>query len=107
MNIRLFFFKRHAVAAFENLDQEPGLEPIMPQGAMYMMVKIQLEKFPKFSSCQVFTEALTEEQSVLLFPSGPCFNFEGFMRIVLTVPENLIVEACARIALFCKKHIQP
>lgn len=27
------------------------------------------------------------------------------MRIVLTVPEDILREACSRIAIFCKEHI--
>jgi tyrosine aminotransferase len=73
---------------------------------MYIMIKIQLEKFPDFSSCREFTEGLIQEQSVLLFPGSPCFNFEGFFRIVLTVPEDLLVEACGRIKEFCEVHIR-
>lgn len=84
----------------------PGLMPIMPKGAMYMMIKIELEKFPQYSSCRAFTEGLIEEQSVLLFPSSPCFNFPGFMRIVLTVTEEMIIEACERIKEFCLLHIE-
>lgn len=71
-----------------------------------MMIQIDLEKFPGFSSCQAFTEGLIAEQSVLLFPSSPCFNFPGFMRMVLTVPKEFIEEACERIKEFCENHIQ-
>jgi tyrosine aminotransferase len=71
-----------------------------------MMIGIDLKKFPEYSSCLEFTEGLIKEQSVLLFPGFPCFNFPGFFRIVLTVPENLIQEACERIKKFCETHIQ-
>lgn len=88
------------------LKQAPGLVPIEPKGAMYLMIKVELEKFPKFATCREFAEALIAEQSVLLFPGFPCFNFPGFLRIVLTVPEDLIIEACGRIIEFCNTHIQ-
>jgi tyrosine aminotransferase len=88
------------------LGKAPGLLPINPKGAMYMMIKIELEKFPDFATCLEFSEGLIREQSVLLFPGSPCFNFPGFMRIVLTVPEEMIVEACERIQEFCESHIQ-
>lgn len=71
---------------------------------MYMMIKIALERFPKFSSCLEFSEGLIAEQSVLLFPGYPSFNFPGFLRIVLTVPEEMIIEACDRIKEFCEMH---
>ena len=76
----------------------------MPKGAMYIMTKIDLENFPEFKTCLEFSESLKKEQSVLLFPGAPCFNFPGFIRIVLTVPEDLIITACERIIDFCELH---
>lgn len=76
----------------------------MPRGTMYLMVKIELEKFPKFNTCLEFSNQLMREQSVATFSGSPCFNFPGFFRIVLTVPENLIIEACERIKEFCEIH---
>lgn len=73
---------------------------------MYLMIKVELEKFPEYTSCLEFSEALITEESVLLFPGVPCFQFHGFIRIVLTVPEDLIIEACERIKEFCERHIQ-
>lgn len=32
----------HARVAFECLRQVPGLSPVMPQGAMYMMVRLSV-----------------------------------------------------------------
>lgn len=80
----------------------PGLTPIMPRGSMYMMVGIDLENFPKFSTCLEFTQGLIKEQSVQTFPGFPCFFYPSYFRIVLTVPENLITEACKRIKEFCE-----
>lgn len=98
------WLKNHAQIAYKLLLKSPGLVPIMPKGSMYMMIKIELDKFSEYSSCLEFTEGLIREQSVLIFPGFPCFNFPGFMRIVLTVPEDLIIEACERIQEFCKQH---
>lgn len=73
---------------------------------MYMMIRVQLEKFPGFKTCREFAEGLIQEESVLLFPGSPCFNYPGFIRVVLMVPEELIEEACGRIKEFCERHIQ-
>jgi len=97
--------QQHATTAFKLFSEIDGLNPIMPKGAMYMMIGIQLNRFPDFSSCMEFAEALVREQSVKLFPGFPCFNFPGYLRIVLTVPEDLIIEACQRIKEFCEAHI--
>lgn len=71
---------------------------------MYMMIRIDLKSFPEFSSCLDFTQGLIREQSVLTFPGYPCFEFPGFFRIVLTVPEDMIIESCFRIREFCNDH---
>lgn len=97
--------QHHALLAYNLLRDAPGLNPIMPKGAFYMMIGIDLKKFPTFSSCLDFVENLTAEQSVLAFP-GPCFDFPGYFRFVLTVPEDLIVEACGRIQEFCYEHFE-
>ncbi|CAG9802486.1 unnamed protein product [Chironomus riparius] len=94
----------HSLSAFSILKTCDGLTPIMPKGAMYLMVKIELEKFPNIKNCLEFSKILLSEQSVSVFPGFPCFNFPGFFRIVLTVPEELIIEACGRIKMFCEKH---
>ncbi|KAH9638725.1 hypothetical protein HF086_013997 [Spodoptera exigua] len=34
-----------------------------------------------------------------------CFNYPNYMRIVLTVPEDILREACHRITKFCEQHM--
>ncbi|XP_070504602.1 tyrosine aminotransferase-like [Chironomus tepperi] len=94
----------HSLSAFNILKTCPGIVPIMPKGAMYLMAKIELDKFPEIDTCLAFTKKLLHEQSVGVLPGFPCFNFPGFFRIVLTVPEDLIIEACERIKRFCEKY---
>lgn len=35
------------------------------------------------------------------------FEYPNFFRIVVTVPEELMLEACARIREFCQCHYRP
>lgn len=70
---------------------------------MYMMVGIDIENFPEFSDELEFVQDLVMEQSVFCLP-GQCFNIDNYMRIVLTVPREMIIEACNRIKEFCVKH---
>lgn len=81
----------------------PGLRPVMPDGAMYMMIGIDVECFPEYSSELPFVQDLVREQSVFCLP-GQCFDYPNYIRIVLTVPEEMIAQACARIAEFCELH---
>ncbi|CAG0888146.1 unnamed protein product [Darwinula stevensoni] len=96
----------NAVLAFEHLSKIPGLTPVAPQGAMYMMVKIDMENFPEFSNEMEFVERLVSEQSVFCLP-GKCFDYPNYIRIVLTVPRDQMVEALRRTEAFCLAHHVP
>ncbi|KAJ0181951.1 hypothetical protein K1T71_002673 [Dendrolimus kikuchii] len=97
------FVESQAKYACQALSKVPSLRPIMPQGSMYMMIEIKISCFPKFTNELAFIKSLLAEQSILCIP-GTCFNYPNFMRIVLTVPEEILHEACARIIEFCKEH---
>ncbi|XP_052747612.1 tyrosine aminotransferase-like [Galleria mellonella] len=98
------FIESQAKLAYEELGQAPGLNPILPQGAMYMMIEIKMSVFPQFRDELEFIERMYSEQSVLCIP-GQCFQFPNYMRIVLTVPEHILREACMRIQIFCRDHV--
>jgi len=103
-NDTLDIIETNAQIAFEKLSQVPGLRPVMPSGAMYMMVGIDHQGFvQKFTNDLEIVEAMVTEQSVFCLP-GKCFNIPNFFRIVLTVPYDLLIEACDRIAEFCQLH---
>lgn len=93
----------NAKLAYDRLKRVPGLKPVMPEGAMYMMVGINLASFPSFQNDLQVVEALVREQSVFCLP-GKCFNIPNFFRIVLTVPKEMLIEACNRIEDFCLIH---
>ncbi|EDW00555.1 tyrosine aminotransferase [Drosophila grimshawi] len=93
----------NAQLAYNLLKPVLGLKPVMPNGAMYMMVGVCIERFPAFKDDTHFVQELVNEQSVFCLP-GSCFEFPGYVRIVLTVPRNMIEEACVRIAEFCEAN---
>jgi len=95
--------EENAKLAYKKLSAVPGLNPVMPDGAMYMMVGMDPRAFSGFESDLQIVEGLVREQSVFPLP-GMCFNIKNFFRIVLTVPKNNMVEACDRIAEFCAQH---
>ena len=45
-----------------------GLIPVMPSGALYMMVGIELDKFPHITTAVDFMEKLMLEESVYILP---------------------------------------
>ncbi|XP_064641065.1 tyrosine aminotransferase-like isoform X2 [Lineus longissimus] len=95
--------QKNAKLFYSAISKVPGLNPVMPQGAMYMMIGIELEHFPGMQTCEEFSERLVTEQSVFCLP-GKAFNYPSYIRVVLTVPELQLKEACSRIKQFCRKH---
>ncbi|XP_023346899.1 tyrosine aminotransferase [Eurytemora carolleeae] len=100
----IHIIKSNADLAYKKLKEVPGLMPVMPQGAMYMMVKVDMSRFPMFRSDLDFVERLVSEQSVFCLP-GKCFNYPNYFRIVLTVPQVLLSEACDRMLEYCSQHL--
>jgi len=45
-----------------------GLTPVMPSGALYMMVGIELSKFRHINTTVEFMEKLMSEESVFILP---------------------------------------
>ncbi|XP_061532565.1 tyrosine aminotransferase isoform X2 [Phycodurus eques] len=99
----IHFIKSNADICFNELSTVPGLNPIMPSGAMYLMIGIDIDSFPDFQNDVDFTERLVTEQSVFCLPAT-AFEYPNFFRIVVTVPEQMMVEACGRIREFCQRH---
>lgn len=97
------FIESNAKLFYEKISAIPGLKPVMPQGAMYMMIGIEMEHFEEFKDDLQFTEALITEQSVFCLPAK-CFEYPNYFRVVLTVPQEKLEEACERIKEFCDDH---
>lgn len=98
--------QRNAEICFSSLKKIRGLNPIMPSGAMYMMIGIEIEQFPEFKNDLDFTTSLVTEQSVFCLPAK-CFQYPNYFRVVLTIPEDKLREACVRIQQFCRVHYKP
>lgn len=97
------FIESNAKLFYNKLSNIKGLKPVMPQGAMYMMVGIEMDHFPEYKNDVQFTEALVTEQSVFCLPAK-CFEFPNYFRVVLTVPQEKLEEAYERIKEFCEDH---
>lgn len=100
------FLKSNSEICYNELSTVAGLNPIMPSGAMYLMVGIDMKHFPDFQNDVDFTQCLVTEQSVFCLPAS-AFEYPNYFRVVVTVPEEMMVEACARIREFCMCHYRP
>jgi tyrosine aminotransferase len=89
---------------FERVQSIPGLYcPTKPQGAMYIMVKIDPTAFTDITSDVEFASLLVEEESVVVLP-GAAFGTPNWLRIVFASPLPLLEEAWDRIDHFCLRH---
>lgn len=93
----------NAELAYKMLSSVKGLNPVMPSGAMYMMVGLDMARLPAFETDLQVVEAMVTEQSVFCLP-GKCFDIANYVRLVMTVPEEIMLEACERIVQFCADH---
>ena len=92
--------QENAQLASEILCNTPGIKPIFPQGAMYLMLQLDLQVLNVKSELD-FVESLVSSQSVLVLP-GSCFRCDGpWVRIVFTVHKTDLKIACERIVDFC------
>ncbi|CAG2232828.1 TAT [Mytilus edulis] len=99
----LEYIEDNAKLFYKLISEIPGLKPVKPQGAMYMMVGIDTKNFQNIKDDVDFTEKLVSEQSVFCLPAK-CFQYPNFFRIVLTIPKEKVETACERIKEFCDLH---
>ena len=91
--------EENANLASKLLSNSPGIHPIFPQGAMYLMLQLDLSILNVKSELD-FVESLVSSESVLVLP-GSCFRCEGpWVRIVFTVQKADLKIACERLVAF-------
>lgn len=96
--------KMAAAISADRISRIVGLSTVAPpEGAMYVLVRVDLQAFRGCSTDTLFAEELLSEESVLVLP-GSCFNASGFIRVVTTVPENVLQASWDRIEAFCVRR---
>lgn len=93
----------NAAIVMEELRESPGLTPIRPNGAMYLMVGLEMKSFPEFHTELDFAKALIAEESVYCLP-GAIFSYPNSLRLVITYRPEKVREACQRLSQFCLRH---
>lgn len=77
--------------------------PSKPQGAMFVMIKIDTAAFAGIADDVDWCAKLLREESVVVIP-GKAFNLPGYARQVSALPMPLLEEALGRIEAFCLRH---
>jgi tyrosine aminotransferase len=84
----------------------PGLRPVEPQGAMYVMVGYDPQILRGIRDDADFTDKLLSEEAVFVLP-GQCFGVANFFRVVYSGPQAKLADAFDRLEAFCKRHATP
>ncbi|CAF1289417.1 unnamed protein product [Adineta steineri] len=95
--------QNNAEYVYRSLLEAPGLQPTMPQGAMYMLIRINPSEFRDIADDKDFFMKLICEESISCLPAS-VFGIDNFFRIVLSTPMEKTEEACQRIIEFCQRH---
>jgi tyrosine aminotransferase len=87
----------------QELQKIDGLRVIVPHGAMYAMIQIEVDKLADIKDDMEFCQKLLNEEFVFTLP-GSCFQAPNFFRVVTCVPKDLLKTAFERIAEFMERH---
>lgn len=101
----LTMLKTNAEYCYARAQAIPGIHPIKPQGAMYVMNRIEVDKMGDIEDDVDFCKKMLAEESVGLLP-GSCFGADNFFRVVICPPEDKLDIAWTRIAEFCARHMK-
>jgi len=93
----------NAEICYEGTRGLPGLRPVQPGGAMYLMVGIDMEHYPEYKDDIEFAKALVVEQAVFVLP-GTIFRAPNFFRVVICPPPEKLKDAMERLKEFCEAH---
>jgi tyrosine aminotransferase len=90
--------RQHAEFTVDRLSQVDCLTPVRPQGAMYVMVGVDVAGMDAAVQDDVrFAQLLLEEESVFVLP-GQCFGKPNYFRIVTCPPLPKLAGTCFYIA---------
>ncbi|WP_414833940.1 pyridoxal phosphate-dependent aminotransferase [Afifella sp. YEN Y35] len=97
-------YHRRAQFVTTFLGNTAGARPIMPEGGMFILLDVRDSGL----TGEDFAWGLLESEGVAVMP-GASFGEEarGFVRVSLTVPDERMEEACARIARFAANAVAP
>ena len=97
---------QNAARCYQLLLGAEGMTPVKPQGAMYVMIRVDFSRFTDESGITddvAFSKKLVAAKNVQVLP-GAIFDAPGFVRIVYTKPVEVLEDAIQRIVDFTKEN---
>merc|ERR1712157_625336 len=97
--------ERQSLVLYSHLYQCDGLDARwIPEGSMYALVGLELDRFSDIRTDVEFCKALVREENVYCLP-GSAFGAPGTIRLAFASPESILEEAARRIVRFCQRHV--
>ena len=98
--------RSHAAVCMEECARCPELTCIQPNGAMYVMVRVEFDRLYGFTDDKDFSSRLLTEENVFVLP-GQCFSMPNYFRLVTCAPPERLREAIKRTSAFCARYRRP
>lgn len=99
----LALLRENAEICMEKSKECPQIECIRPTGAMYAMLKVDVDALDGISDEREFAGALLQEENIFMLP-GSCFMMPNYLRMVTCAPRERLIEAFDRIIAFCARR---
>ncbi|ESR60472.1 putative aminotransferase TAT2 [Citrus sinensis] len=96
--------KETADICYERIKEIPCLTcPVKPQGAMFVMVKLNVSMLEDIGDDLEFCLKLAKEESVIVLP-GRTVGMKNWLRIAFAAEPATLEDGLGRIKAFCQRH---
>lgn len=92
--------------AYELINSIPGVSAVKPKGALYMFPKIDTKKIKIKDDQKMVLDLLRQEKMLLVQGTGFNWPAPDHFRLVFLPSEEVLTDACTRLARFLKTYSQ-
>lgn len=92
--------------AYELINSIPGVSAVKPKGALYMFPKIDTKKIKIKDDQKMVLDLLRQEKMLLVQGTGFNWPAPDHFRLVFLPTEEVLTDACTRLARFLKTYSQ-
>ncbi|MGN1393895.1 MAG: pyridoxal phosphate-dependent aminotransferase [Succinivibrionaceae bacterium] len=98
--------RRQRDKIYELINDIPGLSAVKPKGALYMFPKIDAKRFNIKDDQKMVLDLLRQEKMLIVQGTGFNWPAPDHFRIVFLPTEEVLTDACTRLARFLKTYHQ-
>ena len=98
--------RRQRDKAYELINSIPGLSVVKPKGALYMFPRIDPKVYKIKDDQKMVLDLLRQEKMLIVQGTGFNWPAPDHFRLVFLPTEEVITDACTRLARFLKNYHQ-